>query len=106
MDYGYVFLATTTGGKEMTQAELIAAIAEISGAKQTTVKDVLAAMSTITREALTRGDELTLPGIGKVTVKDRPARTGRNPATGEAIEIPARRVVRLVPAKVLKEALV
>ena len=90
----------------MTQAELIAAIAERSGAKQTTVKDVLAAMSTITREALTRGDELTLPGIGKVTVKDRPARAGRNPATGEAIEIPAKRVVRLVPAKVLKEALV
>ncbi len=90
----------------MTRAELIAAIAELSGAKQTIVKDVLAAMSTITREALTRGDELTLPGIGKVTVKDRPARTGRNPATGEAIEIPAKRVVRLVPAKVLKEALV
>ena len=90
----------------MTQAELIAAIAELSGAKQTTGKDVLAAMSTITREALTRGDELTLPGIGKVTVKDRPARTGRNPATGEAIEIPAKRAVRLVPAKVLKDALV
>lgn len=90
----------------MTQAELIAAIAEMSGAKQTTVKDVLAAMSTITRDALTRGDELTLPGIGKVTVKDRPARTGRNPATGAPIEIPAKRTVRLVPAKILKDALV
>ena len=89
----------------MTQAELIAAIAGMSGAKQTTVKDVLAAMSTITRDALTRGDELTLPGIGKVTVKDRPARTGRNPATGESIEIPAKRTVRLVPAKILKDAL-
>ncbi len=78
----------------------------MSGAKQTTVKDVLAAMSTITRDALTRGDELTLPGIGKMTVKDRPARTGRNPATGESIEIPAKRTVRLVAAKALKDALV
>lgn len=90
----------------MTQAELIAAIAGMSGAKQTTVKEVLAAMSTITRDAMTRGDELTLPGIGKMTVKDRPARTGRNPATGESIEIPAKRTVRLVPAKALKDALV
>ena len=90
----------------MTQAELIAAIAEISGAKQRTVKDVIAAMSTIVRDALARGNELTLPGIGKVTVKDRPARTGRNPATGESIDIPAKRVVRLVPAKALKDALV
>ena len=90
----------------MTQAELIATIAGLSGAKQTTVKDVLAAMSTITRDALTRGDELTLPGIGKMTVKDRPARTGRNPTTGAPIEIPAKRTVRLVPAKILKDALV
>ncbi len=85
---------------------LIAAIAELSGAKQTTVKDVLTALSTLTRDALARGEELTLPGIGKITVKDRPARTGRNPATGEAIAIPAKRAVRLVPAKVLKDALV
>ena len=81
----------------MTQAELIAAIAELSGAKQTTVKDVLAAMSTLTREALTRGDELTLPGIGKVTVKDwaepghrrsdrDPGQAGGSSGAGEAVE--------------------
>jgi DNA-binding protein HU-beta len=76
----------------------------MSGDKQTTVKGVLAAMSTLTCEAPTRGGELPLPGIGEVMVKDRPARTGRNPATGEAIEIPAKRAVHLVPANMLQEA--
>ena len=89
----------------MTQAELIAHLSAVSGANPKTVKDVVAAITTTVQETLARGDHLTLPGIGKVRVKERPARTGRNPATGESIEIPAKRVVRLVPAKTLKDAL-
>ena len=47
-----------------------------------------------------------LPGIGKSVLVKRKARTGRNPATGEAIKIPAKTVVRIRPAKAFKDAIV
>ena len=47
-----------------------------------------------------------LPGIGKSVLVKRKARTGRNPATGEAIKIPAKTVVRVRPSKAFKEAIV
>jgi DNA-binding protein HU-beta len=46
-----------------------------------------------------------LPGIGKLKVTARPARSGRNPQTGKAIEIAAKNVVKFVPAKALTDAL-
>ena len=46
-----------------------------------------------------------LPGIGKVVLQNRKARMGRNPQTGEPIKIPARRVVKIRPAKALKDAI-
>ncbi|WP_237755347.1 MULTISPECIES: HU family DNA-binding protein, partial [Pseudomonas] len=45
------------------------------------------------------------PGIGKLKVSERPARTGRNPQTGKAIEIAAKRVAKFVPAKALTDAI-
>ena len=48
--------------------------------------------------------EFTLPGIAKLVLQKREARTGRNPATGEAIEIPAKQVVKARIAKQLKDA--
>ncbi|MFD2884746.1 HU family DNA-binding protein [Pseudomonas lini] len=50
------------------------------------------------------GGEITLPGIGKLKVTERPARTGRNPSTGAAIEIAAKKVIKLVVAKGLTDA--
>jgi DNA-binding protein HU-beta len=47
-----------------------------------------------------------LPGIGKSVLVKRKARTGRNPATGEPIKIPAKTVVKIKPAKAFKEAIV
>ena len=54
---------------------------------------------------LKAGDKLRLNGLGILEVKDRPARTGRNPATGEAVQIPASRKIAFRPAKELKEAI-
>ena len=48
---------------------------------------------------------LTLPGIGKVKLVKRPARMGRNPATGETIKIKAKKVVKIVACKALKDAI-
>ena len=56
-------------------------------------------------EHLKAGDKLRLNGLGILEVKDRPARTGRNPATGEAVQIAASRKIAFRPAKELKEAI-
>jgi DNA-binding protein HU-beta len=56
------------------------------------------------RDAAVRGEEVSLPGFGKFKVQSRPARTGRNPSTGETIDIAASKKVVFQPAKVLKDA--
>ncbi len=50
--------------------------------------------SNVLATALTSGDEVTLPGLGKLKLRSRNARTGRNPKTGEAINIPSKHVVK------------
>lgn len=56
-------------------------------------------------EAAKQGDEVNLAGFGKFKAKDSPARQGRNPATGETIEIAASRKLGFSPAKQVKDAL-
>jgi DNA-binding protein HU-beta len=56
-------------------------------------------------DAAKRGDEIILAGFGKFKVKDAAARQGRNPATGETIEIAATRKLGFTPAKQVKVAL-
>jgi len=65
---------------------------------------VVDGLGELVAEQLRAGHEVTLPGIGKLTAAARPARTGRNPQTGEAIEIPAAKVPKFKAAKALKEA--
>lgn len=65
------------------------------------VKDVF---ETIQGE-LTDGDGVSIHGFGGLKVVDRAARTARNPATGGTIEVPAKRTVKFVPAKALKDLL-
>lgn len=55
--------------------------------------------------AVAKGEEVSLPGLGKFKVKDTVARTGRNPRTGEAMEIAAGKKVSFTPAKGLKDRL-
>ncbi|MBU1003983.1 MAG: HU family DNA-binding protein [Proteobacteria bacterium] len=54
---------------------------------------------------LNAGDRLRLPGVGSFSVSERAARTGRNPQTGKAIKIPARKVVKFSVANGLKDSL-
>lgn len=56
------------------------------------------------RDSAARGEETSLPGFGKFKVQSKPARTGRNPSTGAAIQIAASRKIVFQPAKVLKDA--
>ncbi len=55
--------------------------------------------------ALTDGDEVRIHGFGAWTVKDRPARTARNPRTGDAVKVAARKVVRFAPSSTLSASL-
>ncbi|TBU71387.1 HU family DNA-binding protein [Pseudomonas daroniae] len=88
----------------ITKDQLIGDIAEAIDTPKTTVRSALDQLSEIVTEALENSGEITLPGIGKLKVSERPARTGRNPQTGKAIEIAAKKVVKFVPAKALTDA--
>jgi DNA-binding protein HU-beta len=54
--------------------------------------------------AVVAGDPVKIPGFGQFKVRDRAARMARNPATGEQVKVPAKRVFKFLPAKALKEA--
>ena len=70
------------------------------------IEAAFASLAEITMEEMTaEGGEVPLPGVGKLKVALKPARAGRNPATGAAMEIPARTVVKFSAAKLLKDAL-
>ena len=87
----------------MTKTELMNAVAEKAGfSKKDADKAVSAVLEAIT-DALTSGEKVQLVGFGTFEVKDKPARMGINPSTGEKIEIDARKAVSFKPAKNLKE---
>jgi len=91
----------------MNQAQLVDAIAADpanEGISKKSIKWVLESAGSITQGALATGDEVTLPGIGKLTAKTRAARTGRNPSTGEELQIAAKVVPHFSAAKALKDA--
>ena len=89
----------------MNKTELIAAAAERSGlTKMDTEKALNAALDAITA-ALVAGDKVQVSGFGIFEVKVREARMGRNPHTGEAMEIAASRVPAFKASKTMKDAL-
>ena len=88
----------------MNKTELINAVAETSGrSKKDATKAVDAVFESIT-EALRKGDKVQLIGFGNFEVRERAARKGRNPQTGEEMEIPASKVPAFKPGKALKDA--
>ncbi len=91
----------------MNQAELINAIAaniSNTGTSKAAIKFVLDAQAEVAQAELKRGNEVTLPGLGKLFVKETAARKGRNPATGAEIDIPAKKAPKFSAAKALKDA--
>lgn len=91
----------------MNQAELISAISahhSNEGISKASIKFVLEKQGEIAQAVLSAGEEITLPGIGKLSVKNRQARKGRNPATGAEMDIPEKNVPHFSAAKVLKDA--
>lgn len=87
-----------------TKKELIDALAELTQQPKNVTEAFVDALGEAVRGALANGEEVVLPGLGKFTVKEKAAKTGRNPRTGEAIQIAARKAPAFSAAKVLKDA--
>ena len=91
--------------KGLTKSQFMAALGEEFGiSKKEAVEMYEKLVGMIQNEVRTKG-ELMLPGLGKLVKQDRKARMGRNPATGEAIHIPAKTVVKFRVNKAAKEAI-
>ena len=89
----------------MNKADLIKVVAKKADLTQSEAKLALDALIASITESLKAGDSVTLVGFGTFSVADRPAREGRNPATGETMQIPAKRVPVFKAGKSLKEAI-
>ncbi len=88
----------------MNKSELVDAIASGADISKASAGRALDAMVDSITETLRKGDQVALVGFGTFSVKDRAARTGRNPQTGKSIEIPAARVPGFKAGKGLKDA--
>jgi len=90
-------------GKAKTKSAIISLLAEKLDLPKKKVNEMLEAITNLAyKEAK---NSFTLPGIGKLVVVNRKARMGRNPQTGEAIKIPAKRVIKFRISKAAKESI-
>ena len=88
----------------MNKQELISKIAEKTDISRKDATAALTALITSITEALKAGEKIAIPNLGTFEVRERAARTGKNPRTGEAVEIAAKRLPAFKPAKALKDA--
>ena len=90
-------------GRRMGKSELFSHFAERFEVKRTQAREYFDELTALAEKELKRSGEFVLPGMVKLVVQKRKARMGRNPATGEAIKIPAKTVVKARIAKQLKD---
>ena len=91
--------------RRMGKSELFSHFAERFDVKRTQAREFFDALTELAEKELKRSGEFVLPGMVKLVVQKRKARMGRNPATGEAIKIPAKRVVKFRVAKAAKDSI-
>ncbi len=95
--------------RKMGKTELFAYFVDQMAAREVSLKradvrEFFDELQRLCEQQLQESGEFTLPGIAKFVLQKREARTGRNPATGEAIQIPAKQVVKARITKQLKDA--
>ncbi len=88
--------------KPMTKAEMIDALAKTTGYTKVAIEETYAALLALVAKE-TKKAGFTLPGLGKFAVVQRKARMGRNPATGEAMKIAAKKTVKFSVSKLIKD---
>jgi DNA-binding protein HU-beta len=95
-----------TGKKRMTQSEVINHFAEKFGMKRAQAKELFDELGSLATNEVKNNGEFVLPGFGKLVLSERKAREGRNPATGETIQIPAKTTLKFRVGKGLKDSVV
>ena len=93
----------TAGSDEMNKTEMADRLAARAGLSKGAARDAVDGVFAIVGEALADGEEVRLPGFGTFGTRSRPARTGRNPRTGEAVAISASTSPTFKPGKTLKD---
>lgn len=90
---------------KLTKADIAETIyAEVRGVSRKEAEEFVSAVFDTMKETLGRGKKIKIPGFGNFVVRDKKARVGRNPQTGEEIMITARRVLLFKPSEDLKSA--
>ncbi len=89
--------------KSLTQSQIVAKLAEDNQLPKKQAKSFLDSLAALAYKEAKNG--FTIPGLGKLVLVQRKARVGRNPATGEQIKIPAKKVVKFRVAKAAKDAI-
>jgi len=92
--------------QRMTQTQLVRSLAEGCEVNNKVARQFLDCLSSMAIGEVKKNGVFVLPGIGRLVRQERKARMGRNPATGEQIKIPAKKVVKFRVAKAAKDAIV
>ena len=92
-------------GKVMTKSQVVAHLADKLSLKKKSVATLLEELVALATKEAKTGGQFVIPGLGKAVKAHRKARQGRNPQTGETIQIPAKRVVKFQVAKAAKDAI-
>ncbi|MBM4340316.1 MAG: HU family DNA-binding protein [Deltaproteobacteria bacterium] len=94
------------GKKPLTKSQIVSYVAKKFDLSKKMAASIIDEMAALAVAETKKAGAFTFPGIGKLVMVKRKARVGRNPATGEPINIPAKTVVKMRVAKACKEAIV
>ncbi len=92
-----------SGKRRMTQSEVVNHFAEKFGMKRSQAKEFFDELANLASSEVKSNGEFVLPGFGKLVRSERKAREGRNPATGETIQIPAKTTLKFRVGKSMKD---
>lgn len=100
-------MATKAAGKKrMTQSEVLNHFAEKFELKRSQVRELFDELANLASSEVKSNGEFALPGFGKLVLSERKAREGRNPQTGETIQIPAKTTLKFRLSKGMKDTVV
>lgn len=87
----------------LTKADIVERVYKEAGFSKKEAADLIDMVFSVIKDTLGRGEKVKISGFGNFSIRDKASRTGRNPQTGDAMEISARRVLTFKPSSVLKE---
>ncbi len=87
----------------LTKADIVERVYKEAGFSKKEASDLVDLVFKVIKDTLARGEKVKISGFGNFSIRDKASRVGRNPQTGEAMEISARRVLTFKPSQVLKE---